>query len=249
MLRLYVPVAVTVVLIATLTFWESIYSDRFRSSSVTAEEFGKRFKEVPTEVGPWVGTDEKVKEETLNQAGAVSHVSRKYVNSETGASVDLWLIVGHSRDISRHTPDICYPAQGFAQDGSKQKRKIEVAGEEGEQQEATFFTARFRQEQSLGGGGPLVRVFWAWNPNTKDEQQWVAPDRQRVAFGNNPALYKMYFTASMPDRNQPISENVALEFAEVMIPAVNQALFPKPNGPASPSGDGAEKADEPTAKE
>jgi hypothetical protein len=233
MLRLYVPVAVTVVLIASLTFWESIYSDRFRSSSVTAEEFGKRFADVPKEVGDWVGTDQEVAGETLEVAGAVNHVSRKYVNTATNQEVDLWLIVGHSRDIGRHTPDICYPSQGFAQDGAKQKQKIEVAGEEGVQREATFFTARFRHETALGGGGPLQRVFWAWNPNTAEESQWIAPDSQRTYFGNNPALYKMYFTATMPDRDQPIAESAAMDFAKIMIPEVNRALFPERYGQAS----------------
>ncbi len=28
-------------------------------------------------------------------------------------SVTVWLIVGHSKDVMRHTPDICYPSSGF----------------------------------------------------------------------------------------------------------------------------------------
>jgi len=194
------------------------------------------------EVGPWVGTDQKVSEETLKVAGAVNHVSRKYKNMETNAEVDLWLVVGHSRDIGRHTPDICYPSQGFAQDGDKLKQKIEVPGEEGKQREATFFTARFRKETALGSGGGLVRVFWAWNPNTDEEDTWVAPDTQRTYFGNNQALYKMYFTASMPDRDQPPADNVAMEFAKVMMPKVNRTLFPERYAGSKPPSDAAETA-------
>lgn len=234
MLRLYVPVAVTVVLIASLTFWESIYSDRFRSSSVSAAEFGERFKKLPATVGPWEGVDHKVDDKTLEVAGAVNHVSRTYRNTETGDAVDVWLVVGHARDIGRHTPDVCYIAQGFSQDGSKQKHKIEVAGEE----PATFFTARFRREDMAG---IPTRVFWAWNANEKDgEQDWVAPDNQRLYFGNNTHLYKMYFTAKMPDRDEPPRDNVAMEFAKVMLPAVNRTLFPERyagEAAAPPAGD------------
>ena len=68
MLRLYVPVAVTVVLIATFTFWESIYSDRFTGSSVNAAEFGKRFENLPKVIGPWEGTDNPVDDKTLRSA-------------------------------------------------------------------------------------------------------------------------------------------------------------------------------------
>src|SRR5687767_8086592 len=110
MLRLYVPVAVTVVLIAVLATWEGIYSDRFTGSSVTAEEFGQRFEHVPMTVGPWEGVDKETDQKTLEVAGAVNHVSRTYRNPGTGQEVDLWLVVGHSRDICRHTPDVCYIA-------------------------------------------------------------------------------------------------------------------------------------------
>src|SRR5688500_15955379 len=129
MLRLYVPVAVTVVIIGALTAWEGVYSDRFRGSSVTAAEFGERFKDLPLTVGPWVGEDNPVDEKTLEVAGAVNHVARVYRNTETQKRVDLWLVVGHSRDICRHTPDVCYIAQGFSRDGNMQKHRIEVEGE------------------------------------------------------------------------------------------------------------------------
>jgi hypothetical protein len=231
MFRLYVPVAVTVVLIASLTFWESVYSDRFTGSSMDAAEFGKRFANVPKEVGPWIGTDNEVSEETLQAAGAVNHVSRTYANRDTGQKVDLWLIVGHARDIVRHTPDICYPSNGFAQDGTAQKQSIEA--EDGSS--SMFNTARFRQESILGDGGPIRRVFWAWNANKPDEKEWVAPESQRVYFGNNTALYKMYFTSSMNDRDELVMDNNAVAFAKVMIPEVNKALFPELYPAASPS--------------
>ena len=220
MLRLYVPVAVTVVLIATMTIWASIYSDRFSDTSVTAKEFGKRFEKLPTTVGNWEGEDTEVGAETLEVAGAVNHVSRVYRNAETGDVVDLWLVVGHARDIGRHTPDICYPSQGMGQDGAKKTHRIDVAGEP----PANFFTARFRHETL---GGATRRVFWAWNANTPDELEWVAPENQRRHFGNNTALYKMYFTSSMKDRDEPINDNVAVNFAKTMIPVVNRTLFPE----------------------
>lgn len=231
MLRLYVPVAVTVVLLGSLTYWESVYSDRFKSSSMDAAEFGKRFANVPKEVGPWIGVDNEVKKEISEQAGAVNHVSRTYTNRETGQKVDLWLIVGHARDIVRHTPDICYPSQGFAQDGTTQKHAISPAT--GSQ--TMFNTARFKQESPLGEGGPIVRVFWGWNANTPEEKEWVAPDGQRIYFGNNTALYKMYFTSSMKDRDELVDDNNAVAFAKVMIPEVNKALFPELSAGAAPA--------------
>jgi hypothetical protein len=255
MLRLYEPVAATVVLILGLTFWESVYSDRFSGSGITAEEFGKQFVKIPMTVGPWQGATQEVDKKTLEVAGAVNHVSRKYTNATTGASVDLWLVVGHARDIGRHTPDICYPSHGFAQDGDILRQRIEIPGEE----PATFYTARFRNEAALGGGA-VQRVFWAWNPNRPDEPQWIAPEGQRRYFANNPALYKMYFTANMKDRDEPVAENMAVEFAKAMLPEINRALFPdrypavepsaeKKPGDASAAGNAAAPAGAATAGE
>ena len=222
MSRLYVPVAVAVVLIVSLTMWESVYSDRFTGTSIDPAEFQKRFDALPSEVGSWVGVNNAVTEETLNGAGAVSHVSRTYTNKETGEKVDLWLVVGHSREISRHTPDICYPSQGFAMDGTQLKQPIKP---DDSSEDADFHTARFRKESSLGTGGPLVRVFWAWNPNTADEKQWVAPENSKLHFGNNRALYKLYFTSAMKDREESVTDNTAYKFGKMMLPIVNKTLF------------------------
>lgn len=238
MTRLYIPVAVAVVLIASMTFWESVYSDRFTGSSITAEQFTKKFASLPKKVGPWVGEDKPVAEETLNTAGAVSYISRVYKNEDSGEEVDLWLIVGHARDISRHTPDICYPSQGFAMDGAQLKQKIKP---EGNGAETEFHTARFRKEAALGAGGPQVRVFWAWNPNTDDEKNWVAPNNSRLAFGNNTELYKMYFTSGMKERDESVTDNAAYKFAQLMLPKVNATLFSAPGAalPEAPAEDSA----------
>jgi hypothetical protein len=230
MLRFYAPVAAAVILIVTGTVLEAKFSDRFTGSSVTKEEFDQQFSALPKEVGSWVGTDNPVEQKILEVAGAVNYVSRTYRNTQTGAAVDLWLIVGHSRDIVRHTPDICYPSQGFAQDDIKPlKQRMEVTGEE----DATFNTARFRNERAMGGGPALQRVFWAWNCDTDEEPQWQAPDSPRLHFGNNPRLFKMYFTANMKDRDEPVADSTAMEFAKVMLPRVNQTLFPKHYGAAA----------------
>src|SRR5262245_32457037 len=130
MLRLYAPAAAAIVLNAGLTYWESIYSDLFVSSSVTAEEVGKRFANVQKDLGNWNSTDMKAEAATLAQAGAVNPVSRRYVNQDTQQSVDLWLIVGHAREICRHTPDICYPSQGYSQLGTRVKHRIEPPGDQ-----------------------------------------------------------------------------------------------------------------------
>jgi hypothetical protein len=236
MLRVYAPAALAIVAIVGLTVPQAKFTNRFTSGSISAEEFGKRFAKVPMTVGNWVGTDVEVDKATLEQAGAVNYVSRKYLNTETKQSVDLWLIVGHSRDICRHTPDICYPSQGFAQLGERVRWDFEEESNGGDP--PTFFTAKFRNEDNAGS--TEKRVFWAWNGNTEGQDRWDAPEPKtwfdwlpfkstgpKVYYGNNTALYKLYFTAPMADKDEDVADNVANDFAELMLPQIDRALFPE----------------------
>ena len=113
----------------------------------------------------------------------------------TGDEVTLWLIVGHSKDICRHTPDICYPSSGFkkrADENSKQPFIFEG------QPEADFYTNTLTKEDA--SGRQIIRVFWSWyKPNSDHTINWEAPTNVRWTFGNARSLYKMYFTSVMKD--------------------------------------------------
>jgi hypothetical protein len=124
----------------------------------------------------------------------------------------------------------------MAQKGVKVPQTIAPKGDE--DNPATFFTSKFRDERGLGG--PLQRVFWAWNGNKEGQYKWDAPEPKsfwswmpikssgpKAYYGNNPALYKVYFTAAMESPDEAIGDNVAVEFAEVMLPSINHALFPE----------------------
>ena len=236
MLRLYAPAGIAVLAIVSLTAWSWAYSDILGTSAVSAEELGKRFAKVPMTVGPWVGTDMKPEAATLEQAGAVNYVSRRYDNAETGQSVDLWLIVGHSRDICRHTPDICYPSQGFSQIGARVKWDFETTDQA--ENPPTFFTAKFRNESEARNRD--ARVFWAWTTDVEGQDTWDAPEPKtwfdwlpfkstgpKVYYGNNPELYKLYFTATMNESDEDVADNVVNDFAELMLPQIDRALFPE----------------------
>ncbi|MDC0936612.1 exosortase-associated EpsI family protein [Pirellulales bacterium] len=218
--NIFVPLGIVVVLLITITVIEARISDRFTTSAVSAADFVARFKEVPMDVGPWRGTNNDVDEQVKETAGAVGHVSRTYTNTTTGAQVDLWLIVGHARDILRHTPNVCYRSAGFRQLGTVNKHPIEVEGGG----EAVFATAQFLKEDNHSRN--QVRVFWAWNGNEPDKEKWEAPDGRRLYYGNNRALYKIYFTSAVLTDEEHAGDSVAVDFAELMLPHVNTALFP-----------------------
>ena len=201
-------------------------SDRWAATNITAEEFAARFAKVPKTIGDWEGEDLEVDEIVRKTAGAVGYVSRVYTNQVNGQQVKLWLIVGHSRDICRHTPDVCYQSSG-AYKQSKENIPFTLAFDD--LPAADFWTNTFIIE---GEGRSLQRVFWTWfNPSDSapaEEVVWEAPKYQRFRFGNARALYKMYFTGTMPGPSQTADESPCMEFAKEIMPTLQEALSAEP---------------------
>ncbi|MCG8450911.1 MAG: EpsI family protein [Pirellulales bacterium] len=218
--RVIFPFAAAVVVIISLSLVEGVMRDRWATPGVEASEVGQRFQQVPIELGDWVGEDLPVDMVTKSTAGAVNYVSRRYVNRRTKQEVTLWLIVGHSRDICRHTPDVCYPNQGFRRVGSQLKHPIPITDTG---RDADFYTAMFSKEDPAGRHDE--RVFWSWN--RPDTNLWEAPVNPRFHYGLSRALYKVYFVSRVPRDENTIAGNAAVEFAELMLPALNKALFPQ----------------------
>jgi hypothetical protein len=233
MLR-YIPLALGVVVLAGATWWQARIVDRWGMSAISPDVLQERFSRLPHRIGDWVGKDEEVSKEVQEGAGAVAHVSRVYTNEQTGEVVALWLIAGHAKDIVRHTPDICYPAQGYRRARNEMTHKLPTQ----DGSEATFWTAEFSPDDQASAGNR--RVFWAWSitPSDNSPPKWQAPSSPRATFRNTPSLFKMYFTSLVMVPNEEPSESPCTPFARICIPEVNKALFgdlPDTNTPSESS--------------
>ncbi len=220
----YLPIALGILVIVGLTIPQIRMTDRFGETNISAEQKAKLLDNVPRKIGDWVGEDMAVDRTVAQTAGAQGAISRQYRNIRTGEKVDLWLIVGHARPISVHTPDICYRASGFemrAVENSLYPMDFEGVGN------APFWTNTFIKNDTLAGRR-LVRVFWSWyNPHDKGHDGkvvWEAPTNARMYFGNTRALYKMYFTSEMRDASETTEQSSCLRFAREFLPVVNNAL-------------------------
>ncbi len=223
MIRTIIPATLGLIAIVGLSLYENIkIKDRWGEPTIKAEQLAERFSNVPMEIGDWVGQDMPVDEVTRKTAGAVGYVSRVYKNPVTEQYVELWLIVGHSRDITRHTPDICRVSQGYRPVSTQLRHPVKLDNGE----TAEFFTAKYEKEDEIDRY--IDRVFWTFNHPEKNK--WEAPagtQGPRWHYGLSRALYKLYFTSRVDHDEQTIQDSVALEFAELMLPAIDAALFPK----------------------
>jgi hypothetical protein len=219
----YSPIIAAVLLIVGLTFFEVKMTDRLAGTNVSAEQRAALLEKVPSKVGDWHGDDVPVDPNVRKTAGAIGAVDREYHNVRTGEKVRLWLIVGHAREVSHHTPDVCYPSQGFQARASENSVYPMVFPD---QPKTDFFTNTFLLENT--SGQQLKGVFWTWyNPTDKSNEGkvvWEAPSNPRWHFGNARALYKMYFTSSMRDPKEMAEQSACVRFARDFLPEVNKAL-------------------------
>jgi Protein of unknown function (DUF3485) len=224
----YAPAILGVLVIVGLTIPQVMMSDRFADSNVIADQQAELLKNVPMKFGDWAGEDEEVTSEVRRVAGAVGAIQRVYRNKRSRDEVRLWLIVGHARPVSAHTPNICYAGSGFIQRASENSLyPFAFPG----QPEAPFWTNTFTKEDTTGR--QFVRVFWSWyNPmdeNAKSGRvEWQASKNPRWEFGNTRALFKMYFTNYMRDPKETTEESPCSRFARDFLPIVNQALSQAP---------------------
>ena len=219
----YLPIILGVLAIVGLTIPQIRMSDRFAGGNFSAEQQAELLKNIPMKIGDWLGEDMKIDANVRQIAGAVGAVSRVYRNNRTGDKVDLWLIVGHGRVISAHTPNICYRALGFEMRAPENSLYPMVFPG---QREAPFLTNTFFKEDITGRS--MIRVFWSWynteNEDNKGQVVWEAPQNSRWYFGNTRALYKMYFTSQMKDPLETAEQSACLRFAREFLPVVNEAL-------------------------
>lgn len=234
------PIVLGIVLLVGLTIVEAKMADRFQGSNFTAERFSELLGNVPMKIGDWVGEDQKVEDEVRQTAGAVGYVSRDYHNVKSGERIRLWLIVGHARDICRHTPNVCYPSSGFkvrAENNSLQSVDVEGLPP------AEFWTNTFLREDV--NGRDLVRVFWAWyKPSSDGMVRWQAPKNPRWEFGNTRALFKMYFSDEMRNPDETTDRSPCLRFAQEFLPVVDKALSQLEREGQPKGGDAGVKASE-----
>jgi len=219
----YLPILLGVLLIVGLTIQEIRMTDRLAGTNVDAEARAELLSTVPKDFGDWHGEDKAVDATVQKVAGAIGAVSRDYHNSRTGERVDLWLIVGHSRDVAFHTPDVCYRGSGFEARGKENSLYPLVM--QGMPDTPMWTNTFFKEDVS---GRSLLRVFWTWyNPESAENEGkivWEAPSNARFHFGNSRALYKMYFTSEMRDPMETAEQSSALRFAKDFLPEVNKAL-------------------------
>lgn len=209
------PVLAGVVLVVGVTALQGLWTERWTGRNVAADlkqAAEKLEAKFPGEFGGWQFVQELASDpKQLERAGAVGHISRLFVNKETGAKVSAFIVCATPHDASGHTPDRCYPGAGFEIAEQEHRQSIPLA----DGRTAETFTGTFRKT------GQTLRVFWTYGVDGR----WIAPQIARIELAGKSAVYKLY--AIIDETRLPGGQAalVCADFLSALLPAFDEAIF------------------------
>jgi hypothetical protein len=164
-------------------------------------------------VGDWDGRVKELDDRTLALAEAAGYVRRQYVNRRTGSTVALLILCGRPGPLSVHSPDVCYDGTGYDELGGRTKY-TELGPPAAE-----FWVYRFRKRDSAL---PVhLRVLYSWGA----AGAWQAIETPRLTFARERVLYKMYIVRELPNPDEPLKGDPALDFVRVLLPELQKSLL------------------------
>jgi hypothetical protein len=152
-----------------------------------------RLAKLPREFGSWkVVDDVPIDESTLEMLECAGYVSRRYVNQESGQSVQCAIMVGPPGPIAVHTPEVCYSSQEYEIQNERTRISIEALPS----QKHSFWKVDFTTRNALADA---LRVHYAWTSG----REWKASRTPRFEYAGEPRLYKIqsasYVTPDLGD--------------------------------------------------
>lgn len=214
MFRIFLTVTAGAVLVAS-GIAHGIRTDRWTADPRELTEAVERLATLPVVIGAWDGTDLSTSDSA--QLGLAGVLARRYVNRETGKAVSIYLACGRPGPLSIHTPDVCYPADGYHE--VDPPRRISLAVDD--KTSAEFWSARYMR--SRADGQTNLRIFWAWHTT----RGWQVADNPRTAFFTESVLHKLYVIRELASANEPAQNDACADFVRALLPVLQEQLFAK----------------------
>ena len=213
--------ALAALVIVGATYAHGVWTLRW-SGEGELEAAASSVDRIPKEFGDWTSEEMRVSAHTMEQAGALGYLSRRYENRTSGQSLTVMLLCGRTGPLAAHLPTICLPAAGMQMVTTE---KIYTLLRDDHKREWGQFA--FSDFKGTVGGAPVrTRLFWAWSP---DALKWQAPAHPRVAMAGYPRLYKIFVhrdvdpSESKDVKHTPLEEDGCVLFLQEFLAEVRQA--------------------------
>jgi hypothetical protein len=182
------------------------------SDSVKAAE---KLQAFPVAFGHWrMQSANTFDAATLTELRCIGYFSRNYQNQETGAEVNVAVLLGPPGEISVHTPEVCFSSQEFNIESKRQR--LDFTNPDGSKEE--FWTLDFRSNDLHAR---LVHVAYGWSMGN----HWSAPEEPRFVFSGNQYLYKIQLAISGNVQQEISGDNPCRQFLAEFVPNVRNYLL------------------------
>ncbi|MCF7981081.1 MAG: EpsI family protein [Pseudomonadales bacterium] len=175
-------------------------------------------KEFPVRVGNWTGTDVPISETILKVANNDDYLMRKYQNSVTGQSVNLYIAFSARPSTMRgHRPEVCYPGSGWVHDTSTKQEIPLVSG-----RSLSCLVHRFHKPYPGSGNVVVLNYYILDGHFTTNEDAFDGLKFRMVNYSGKAHKYVTQVQISSSMTNSVIS--AASEFGDLI-----SKLFPDTN--------------------
>ena len=143
----------------------------------------------PSEVGNWVGQDIPIAETTkeyMEKNFADDFLSRRYINAETQAWADVYVVYCSSRPggILGHQPRVCYPAHDWVHDNTEPSQFVSRAS-----RQIPCLIHRFHKPAPTHDQTVILNFYILNGQITVDENAFSGPWGRRPNIAGDPARY------------------------------------------------------------
>ena len=144
-----------------------------------------KLDQLPRQLGPWTLVETlPLAESAREMLECAGYVNRRYMNQETGQTINLAIIVGPPGPTAVHTPEICFSSRAYEQQGDRRRVNLDASPVDRQ----SFWSIDFATRNVLADG---LRVYYGWTVG----EHWEAADSPRFEFAASPYLYKLQLAA------------------------------------------------------
>ena len=202
-------------LLAGSGFYRGAQASRFRDETGYQAESPFPLVEIPKVIDNWQvveGSETKLDNQTTRITGSTDHVIRNYCDELTGVTLSVLILYGPAGPVTPHTPQVCYPASGFAPVGDVIDRTIRYGKDETADLRSSVFA------KPVGRSVLFQTVYHTYELNGV----WSPTIDNRKLPRRNPGVFKIQIQRVSRER-EARGENEPIEsFVEKLLPVIEK---------------------------
>ncbi|MFO0951434.1 MAG: exosortase-associated EpsI family protein [Isosphaeraceae bacterium] len=175
-------------------------------------------EDLPMQIGAWKGSPTEIDPQIARRTGGDQVVTRRYVNQETGVSVDAILLFGPAVEMYLHRPELCYPSAGYIQTAGPEDRAIPID----KTRSAPFRSLVYSKGE--GAQSENVEVYYTW----RYRGRWTPEVGKQKQFERISGMYKVHVARRVTGQERRDVANPNEAFLQALLQEMDRRMAADP---------------------